>query len=515
MTRNASSTRIQVESPRCDAWLPKEKRYDVSWNANTTRERVKKSWTAFSGVNVRPLVREVSLDNLPLETAYEVDGVHVYLDLPNALTLLGDDGERAHARLLRFLHILMRVAHLLFQRTDAVKVDLQSTRLHFVVFKPYDSAAARVRAAVAIAALLRDALLTGNALHGELSDARVVVGIESGKALAVRNGTRGDREPLFLGNPANHAAKLTGAKAAGIYLGAVARAILGAGFAAVDPSTSPLSAEQIEACSKETKLAVTTETVSRAWDEERKDHPVSTFEFSRITPPLSGFDLDQLSPSNTKRQELVVMYGDIDGFTKYVSDAIATGRGAAAVRVLHVIRKELRDVLNDFGGKKLRYIGDCIQGLVANGTAFTTDAEATVLEAVMCAGAMRSAFSVIRAEVPDATSLGLQIGLELGPVAVTRLGVQGSRDRCVIGTASTQAECAQAGCKGNETAIGPAAYDAGPQLVRDAFGVTRKSSEIEFDRLATRLERVGSASASRYGAGPSIPNAVRPRAYCE
>ncbi|MDX2086350.1 MAG: adenylate/guanylate cyclase domain-containing protein [Kofleriaceae bacterium] len=477
---------------------------------------MKKSWNAFGGVQVKPLVREVSLDNLPLEIAYEVDGVHVYLDLPNALTLLGDDGERAHARLLRFLHILMRVAHLVFQRTDAVKVDLQSTRLHFVIFRPYDSAAARVRAAVAIAALLRDALLAGNALHGELSDARVVVGIESGKALAVRNGTRGDREPLFLGNPANHAAKLTGtAKSAGIYLGTVARSALGPAFASANPSANPLSAAQIEACSKEAKLAVTRETVSRAWDEERKDHPISTFEFSRITPPLSGFDLDRLSPSNTKRQELVVMYGDIDGFTKYVSDAIATGRGATAVRVLHLIRKELRDVLNDFGGRKLRYIGDCIQGLIANGTAFTTDAESSVLDAVMCASAMRSAFSVIRTEVPDASSLGLQIGLELGPVAVTRLGVQGSRDRCVIGTASTHAERAQADCKGNETAIGIAAYGAGPQLLRDAFGPTRKSTEIDFDRLAARLDRARSSSAARYGAGPSIPNAVRPRAYCE
>lgn len=486
----------------------------MSWNEKTTRERVRKAWDASAKVEVKPLVKEASFDSVSLHTAYAVHGVHVYLDIPNALALVGKDTERDHAKLLRFLHILMRVAHLVFQRTDAIKVDLQNTRLHFVVYKPYDSEAARVRAAVAIAAVLSDALLAGNALHGELADARAVIGIESGVSLAVRNGTRGDREPLFLGNPANHAAKLTGRKAAGIYLGGVARAALGAGYQASDVGAVPLTAPQIEACVSAAKLAVTRDTVSRAWDEERKQHAIADFQFSRFTPPLAGFALDELTPKNSKRQALVVLYADIDGFTKYVADAITGGRGAVAVRVLHVIRKELRDVLNEMGGLKVRYIGDCVQGVIAEGTAHTTDAEGSVLTAVMCAGAMRSAFHVIREELTAAAGLGLQIGLELGDTSLSRVGVQGSRDRCTVGEATLDAERAQGGCNGDETAIGTAAHAAGPQVVRDAFGPTRKSREIDYDRLAARLDRAKSEAAPRYGAGPSIPNPVRPRAFC-
>lgn len=486
----------------------------MAWNENATRTRVRDAWKKSENVEIKPLVRETSLENIPLQTAYMVDGVHVYLDIPNARALLGDDGEQSQAKFLRFLHVLMRVSHLVFQRTDAIKIDLQSTRLHFVVYKPYDSEASRVQAAVAIAALLRDALLDGNALHAELPDARAVIGIESGKALAVRNGTRGDREPLFLGNPANHAAKLTGVdKAAGLYLGHVARAALGSSYAVEDPSKTPLTGAQIEACAKAAALGVTREALAKAWDEERKKTPVAEFQFSRFAPPLAGFDLDQLSPANSKRQDLVVLYADIDGFTRYVAAELAAGRGAEAVRVLHVIRKELRDILNDFGGKKVRYVGDCVHGLEVEGTSQTTDAEASVTTTVTCAASMRSAFAVIKSEIAASRSLELQVGLELGPTAVTRVGVAGSRDRCTAGKATLEAERSQGECRGGETAIGPTAYAAASATIREAFGPARKSTEIDYDRIVARLERAKRGDGHRYQTGPAQADATRPRAH--
>ena len=43
------------------------------------------------------------------------------------------------------------------------------------------------------------------------------VGIDSGIALTVNNGRNGHREPLFLGDPANHAAKIaSGGNSSGI-----------------------------------------------------------------------------------------------------------------------------------------------------------------------------------------------------------------------------------------------------------------------------------------------------------
>jgi class 3 adenylate cyclase len=484
----------------------------MAWNEEAARERIKESWAASEGVVVKPLVKEVSLDNLSLQCAYDVDGVHVYVDIPNALTLVGDDAERDHKKALRFIHIMSRVAHLVFQRTDAVKIDIQNTRIHFVLYKPYDSERVRVQCAVAIADVIRVALLAGNALHEELPDARVVVGIESGRALAVRNGTRSEREPLFLGDPANQAAKLTGAeKAAGIYLGSKARSVLGSSFSVADPSSS-LTAAQVAECALAAKLGISIEDMTKAWADEIKKTPISEFSFSRWTPPLSNAALDELSPANSRRQEMVVIYADVDGFTAYVAKAIANGTEKTAVRVLHVIRKEMRDVLNDFKVKKIRYIGDCVQGIAAEGTAHTTDEEKTVSTAALAAAAMRSSFELIRTELGVA-ELGIQIGFEIGATAASRVGVQGSRDRIVISEASLTAEREQRRCSASETAIGRTAYDAAPQAIREAFGPTRKSAEIDYPRLCARLNRSGSSSASDHGSGPAFPQGVRPRAH--
>jgi class 3 adenylate cyclase len=57
--------------------------------------------------------------------------------------------------------------------------------------------------------------------------AKVRVGIDTGKALAANNGRRGHREPLFLGEPANIAAKRSGGgRTEGIYRTNRARAVI-------------------------------------------------------------------------------------------------------------------------------------------------------------------------------------------------------------------------------------------------------------------------------------------------
>ena len=100
------------------------------------------------------------------------------------------------------------------------------------------------------------------------------VGIDTGKALAVNNGRRGHREPLFLGEPANHAAKRAGGgKATGIYLTNKARKVIGLKEAA-NEDTTPLSAPEIEASQKAAKLDVTADQIVKEWkdDLEKKSH---------------------------------------------------------------------------------------------------------------------------------------------------------------------------------------------------------------------------------------------------
>src|SRR6202167_1920128 len=181
-------------------------------------------------IEIKEYVRDTDLTNLPRNVAYRVDGVHLYADILNLSDMLhvtDVEGETCHRRTLRFLNLHYRAVHRILQRVDAIFVDFHNQRLHSVVAKPYDSEADRVHKAVAIGQLVIDVL----AQTGEDADhppAKVRIGIDTGKALAVNNGRRGHREPLFLGVPANHAAKRSGGgTASGIYLTNVARKAIG------------------------------------------------------------------------------------------------------------------------------------------------------------------------------------------------------------------------------------------------------------------------------------------------
>ena len=58
------------------------------------------------------------------------------------------------------------------------------------------------------------------------------------------------------------------------------------------------------------------------WREDLKKNPIGGYQFSRQTPPLRDMDIYSLTPANSKRQEMVSLYADIDGFTAYVADHI-------------------------------------------------------------------------------------------------------------------------------------------------------------------------------------------------
>ena len=115
--------------------------------------------------------------------------------------------------------------------------------------------------------------------------------------------------------------------------------------------------------------------VVETWKDELASSPIAKFEFSRHTPPFKTIDLEVLTPANSRRQECVSIYADIDNFTRYVADRVDDDEDAkAVVRCLHVLRGELDSVLHDdFAGKKIRFIGDCIHGILVEGTAQNTE----------------------------------------------------------------------------------------------------------------------------------------------
>jgi class 3 adenylate cyclase len=479
-----------------------------AWNKDRAKKRIDKKITELPSkdIQIKEYVRDTDLTSLPAATAYRVDGVHLYADILNLIDMLNVtefEGEICHKRTLRFLNLHYRAVHRIISRVDSMLIDFHNQRLHSVFTKPYDDEAKRVHRAVAAGQLIIDVL----AQTGEDADhpaAKVRVGIDTGKALAVNNGRRGHREPLFLGEPANHAAKRAGGGTAkGIYLSNKARKAIGLPDAVSEDNT-PLTAAQIEASQKAAKLEVTPEQIVKEWQEDLRNNPIGSFEFKGHTPPFATLDIEALSAKNSRRQNAAAIYCDLDGFTAYVAKNIGTDTGAkSVVRTLHVLRSELDAVLHeDFQGRKVRFIGDCVHGLLVEGTAQTTEVQKTISNMTLCAAGMRSSFdlavSQLLANGTDATSLGLAIGFEYGPMNVTRLGMKGGLIRCSVSRGVLAAEREQMRCLGTETAIGQIAYNNGTDAVRAIFGSTRKRSKLDYDtaldEMSTKNDKTARAA---------------------
>ena len=365
-----------------------------SWNKERASKRIddRISGLPIKDIEIKEYVRDTDLAGLQNNVAYRVNGVHLYADILNMAELLNVtsyEGETCHKRTLRFLTLHYRAVYRILQRTDSIFVDFHNQRLHSVVSKPYDNEADRVHRAVAMGQLIIDVL----AQTGEDADhlaAKVRIGIDTGKALAVNNGRRCHREPLFLGVPANHAAKRAGGgKSTGVYLTNEARTAIG--LQKVDnEDTNALTSAEITASKDKTKLDVTVDEIVRDWKDDLEKNPIGAFEFSGHTPPFSTLDIETLSVKNSRRQDAATVYADIDGFTAYVAANIASDDSAKhVVRALHVLRGELDAVLHtDFAGRKVRFIGDCVHGLAVEGTAQTTDEKETISNIALCAGAV-------------------------------------------------------------------------------------------------------------------------------
>lgn len=476
-----------------------------NWKKDRAKDRIDASIAALplSKIEIKEYVRDTSLHDLPRHVAYRVNGVHLYADILNLrdmLNVTSTEGETCHKKTLRFLNLHYRAVHRILDRVDAMRVDFHNQRLHAVIVKPYDAEADRIHRAIAIGQLIIDVLAqTGE--DEEHPNAKVRIGVDSGKALAVNNGRRGHREPLFLGEPANHAAKrASGGTAVGIYLTNKARATIG--LAQVkDENATAVTAEEIANSKEKAKLGVTTDEIVKEWKDDLQKNPIGAFVFSGHTPPFRDLNIEELSAKNSRRNDAATVYADLDGFTKYVAANIEADYSAKhVVRTLHVLRGELDAVLHtDFEGRKVRFIGDCVHGLNADGTAQTTEVDDTISNMTLCAGAMRSSFGLaidrLAANGTDAKSLGLAIGFEFGPMTVTRLGMKGDLVRCSVSRGVLTAEEEQQNCSGVETAIGSKAYDGGSAAVRKLFGPSRKVANLTYDATVEALDASGDKAA--------------------
>ncbi|UTP40928.1 transcriptional regulator [Phenylobacterium sp. LH3H17] len=494
-----------------------------NWNHERATAHISKKLKEVSAVEILDYKRDTSLENIPVNRAYRVMAAHLYADILNLdemLNVTDVEGVTCHRRTLRFLNLHYRAAARILAQSDIRRVDFHNQRLHGLVAKPYgdEQEATRVHRAVATAQLLIDVLAETGDDDEQIPNALVRVGIDTGEALAVNNGRRGGREPLFLGEPANMAAKFAAGGTKGIFLTAAARAAIGL-KAVSDPKSTALTTADVAASQEAAQLSCDKDQIVRQWRDDLAANPIGAFEFSGHTPPLSGLDISALTPKNSRRQDALSLYADLDGFTAFVNRHVAD-RPGDVIKTLHVIRAEMDRVLTtDFGGRKVRFIGDCAHGLLCEGTAQTTDAAETVSTGILCAGALRSSFELSLEALEEADidieGLGLQIGMDYGPVTITRLGLHGDRVRCSVSRAVRSSEAEQLRCGAEETALGQEAFDNGRQAVRDLFGDTRKVANLDYNEavegLAEREDATASAAkaAAFSVAAPAVARSTR------
>ncbi|MGQ0801270.1 MAG: transcriptional regulator [Pseudomarimonas sp.] len=477
-----------------------------TWDYGRAKKRIDKEIESMNGAEVVEYTRTMSLNSIPKTKAYRMDAVHLYADIINLDDILDNtesEGPICHKRTLRFLNQHYRAVHRILEECDAIRVDFHNQRLHAVVAAPYNSEtngeAKRVRKAVAIAQLIIDVLDETGDDDENIPNAKVAVGIDTGTALAVNNGRRGGREPLFLGPPANHAAKHSVSRTPGIYLTNDARATIGLKSVG-DSVNTAMTTSEIKDCQDKATLGVTKEQIVKAWRADLDNSPIGAFEFSGHSPPMKTLPIKDLTPKNSRRQEVLSIYADIDGFTSYIADRINDSAGDV-VKTLQVLRSELDAALYaDFEGRRIRFIGDCIHGVICEGTAQNTDAEASVSDATRAAGALRSSFELaierLKAYDVDCGELGLAIGFEFGQTAISRLGMKGDRVRCCVSRSVLRSEEEQKRCDGEQTAIGPKAYNRATKAVKETFGSDRRVGNLDYADATERLAEKGDKKAA-------------------
>jgi class 3 adenylate cyclase len=529
----------------------------MSWNRATARERILKLTTEVPSVQVERFaqyqrryladmaVRKSEgqtatppLFRLPKGRAIVVDTVQIYINIVNYDDYRIDNGretEASHAQALSLLHLYYSAADRVIEASPAQRVDYHSGRVHAVVIEEGDAGITRETLAKAFA-FIEDFQQVADTANRDLAASKLKiafrVGVDIGTCVAINNGTGDEQEPLFLGSAANHAAKLAGGSDPGIYLSGRVRALLGlqevglnSEFIRLSDSDLSRNAARRQADGRLEfgplgRSGLTEEIVANWRDEIRRGEALDltepNFKFFFMQPPLRKLVYAELMPSNTIRMTLVSMFADLSGYTRYVDDAVRTGQIQDAVRALYVIRSEFQNVVEaDFNGRKVRFIGDCIHALLAEGTSTVVDDRQSVATSVLCAAGLHGSFELCQEILGNLDSLGLAVGVEIGMTPVSRIGIRGERSvRVASSVATSVSELMQKDCEDAGVKLGPEALRVAPRALEDLIGPSGYAAKLRYADVTSCLSIAPQAMSSpAYVTATASPIAGQPRAH--
>ena len=466
----------------------------MSWDYNRTFERARTDYDQTEGLTVTDVTREIDFDNISRRHPRRVRGTHLYVEVDNFNRLLRiqeDDPEE----MLRRLHILARESSTVIGNDfDGFKVHFQGPKVHALAYRPVSSEVIMATKATLIMLALKHVTTTFNDVL-DLTPAThwcVRGGGDHGVSLATRSGTGGDQEMLFLGSPANHAAKILSGTS--VRVTAAVAELLPDEFDTYlsTPSSDDsvrivtMVATQVEALAADYGWTWTLERTRSRLEQAAISHPAGCVTVSNATGPI---DKNSLAISQTKRVRGVSVFADVDGFTGYIDDLVRRDADMVeAVRAFHVLRSTMRDAaVIDFDALRIQYQGDRMQALCYQPV---DDEVVAVLRAVELAAALKTITDEILPQVvaPEAAK-PLAIGLALGEVLVSRMGQHGDPDDVVaIGPSVGQAAAIQQRLPGGTIGLSADTYAALPDwlqaaFIRDRSALAWVSDALNYDRF--------------------------------
>ncbi len=468
----------------------------------TIREMPKFKTAASLGYAQRLVLSEgrlrASFADSVLAKAFEIDGnsvegfscVHAYVDLPKlpeVMSALGGDTEDGHAKSLQLVSSLYAGCDRLTDNTDVARVDYHIGRVHIVRARPLNDPCTSKDVAE-VASLCKSIGALGVQLIIDFTGITRFgiyrAGIDTGPCAAWDDGDRDGNEIVFVGSPANHAAKLANGDKGGIYLTSAAIRLLSGreepeapgytrGIAAYNFSDQLNDVREDLRKSYETFVADDkySSGLAQARLALNEENSVKDFKFSKICLPLSDLKFANLSPSLSKRSPMTVLFADVAGFTAFVDYCIKNGDFVTPVKYLYVLRQELRDCLTeDFYAKKVRFIGDCIQAGLAEGESYTIDGRATAEQTAFAAHALHQAVKICCEELGSEVNLEISVGAEFARTAFSRTGLRGDRAvKVASGSACYVSEECQNDCPAGELRMGPALQRLVPAGLQDLY----------------------------------------------
>lgn len=439
-------------------------------------ERIEGIERSIPTIEVTPLQREMNLDNVTVGRPKRITGVHLYSAVTNEAAHITDlldlvDRDRARAP-TRTVHLWQReVNRIVCNDFDAAQVHFQGTRLHALIYRPVSALAEIVGRAVALAHAINITTKQAfNEILGDEAGFALAAGAAFGETLATRSGSRGDSELLFIGDAANQGAKA-------IRAGTVLRVTSSLGELIDDELDAKLidaddgyvrvamTRDAVEAAVERYKLDWSFDASAKRIEDDVDNTPLNKAGISKATTTI---DKHRLSLGNTKLNDAVSLFGDIDGFTEVVEGATGNADRERLMRHFHIARAEIRHVTTqDFGTLRVQYQGDRTQAL--DHLPHDDDA-ARALHAVRLAAAWQSTMEEsLPAVIGNPDDIHLAIGLDASPTIVSKLGQRGNRDMICLGKAVRLAAKIQGRLDGDEVGISTSIHELLPSRVANLF----------------------------------------------